>query len=87
MPLLSWSGRDAALTLAARAPYRLLEPVASLAYGEPRGGQHKPALQARYAPECVMREILIDRVALVRSSKEVPIADWRVLDELPLAGS
>lgn len=34
MPLLSWSGRDAALTLAARAPYRLLEPVASLAYGE-----------------------------------------------------
>jgi len=34
MPLLSWSGRDAALTLAARTPYRLLEPVASLAYGE-----------------------------------------------------
>jgi adenine-specific DNA-methyltransferase len=35
MPLLSWHNRDADLTQAARAPYRLLEPVASLSYGEP----------------------------------------------------
>lgn len=35
MPLLSWSGRDTDLARAARAPYRLLEPVANLAYGEP----------------------------------------------------
>lgn len=35
MPLLSWFNRDADLTRAARAPYRLLEPVAGLSYGEP----------------------------------------------------
>lgn len=35
MPLLSWFNRDADLTRAALAPYRLLEPVASLSYGEP----------------------------------------------------
>jgi adenine-specific DNA-methyltransferase len=34
MPLLSWFNRDADLTRAARAPYRLLEPVVSLSYGE-----------------------------------------------------
>src|SRR5690606_18422372 len=34
MPLLSWHNRDEDLTRAARAPYRLLEPVASLSYGE-----------------------------------------------------
>lgn len=35
MPLLSWHNRDADLTRAARAPYRLLEPVAGLSHGEP----------------------------------------------------
>ncbi|MFC5570237.1 site-specific DNA-methyltransferase [Lysobacter yangpyeongensis] len=35
MPLLSWFNRDADLTRAALAPYRLLEPVANLSYGEP----------------------------------------------------
>ena len=34
MPLLSWFKRDEDLTRAALAPYRLLEPVASLNYGE-----------------------------------------------------
>lgn len=34
MPLLSWFNRDEDLTRAARAPYRLLQPVASLSYGE-----------------------------------------------------
>jgi len=34
MPLLSWFQRDEDLTRAALAPYRLLEPVKSLAYGE-----------------------------------------------------
>ncbi len=34
MPLLSWHNRDEALTRAARAPYRLLEPVAGLSYGD-----------------------------------------------------
>ncbi|MBS0215904.1 MAG: site-specific DNA-methyltransferase [Proteobacteria bacterium] len=35
MPLLSWHNRDADLTRAARTKYRLLEPVASLAHGDP----------------------------------------------------
>ncbi|TWI01785.1 adenine-specific DNA-methyltransferase [Luteimonas cucumeris] len=35
MPLLSWFNRDADLTRAARTPYRLLEPVASLSHGDP----------------------------------------------------
>jgi len=34
MPLLSWHNRDEDLTRAARTPYRLLEPVTSLSYGE-----------------------------------------------------
>ncbi|WP_407352930.1 site-specific DNA-methyltransferase [Luteimonas sp. R10] len=34
MPLLSWFNRDADLARAARTPYRLLEPVASLSHGE-----------------------------------------------------
>lgn len=34
MPLLSWFNRDADLTRAALAPYRLLEPLASLSYGD-----------------------------------------------------
>lgn len=34
MPLLSWHNRDDDLTRAARAPYRLLEPVAGLSYGD-----------------------------------------------------
>lgn len=34
MPLLSWFNRDADLTRAALAPYRLLEPVAGLSHGE-----------------------------------------------------
>lgn len=35
MPQLSWSGRDADLVRAARTPYRLLEPVPDLGYGDP----------------------------------------------------
>lgn len=35
MPLLSWFKRDEDLTRAALAPYRLLEPVKRLSYGEP----------------------------------------------------
>ena len=35
MPLLSWFNRDQDLTRAALTPYRLLEPVAALSYGEP----------------------------------------------------
>ncbi len=34
MPLLSWFNRDADLTRATLVPYRLLEPVAKLSYGE-----------------------------------------------------
>ena len=34
MPLLSWFNRDEDLTRVALAPYRLLEPVAKLSYGE-----------------------------------------------------
>lgn len=34
MPLLSWFNRDSDLTRAALAPYRLLEPVASLSHGD-----------------------------------------------------
>lgn len=35
MPVLSWASRIADLTRAALTPYRLLEPVVSLSYGEP----------------------------------------------------
>lgn len=35
MPQLSWFNRDADLTRAALAPYRLLEPLASLSHGKP----------------------------------------------------
>lgn len=35
MPLLSWFNREADLTRAALTPYRLLEPVAGLSYGDP----------------------------------------------------
>ena len=34
MPLLNWSDRDEDLTRSALTPYRLLEPVAGLSYGE-----------------------------------------------------
>lgn len=34
MPLLNWSDRDEDLTRSALTPYRLLEPVVSLSYGE-----------------------------------------------------
>lgn len=34
MPLLNWSDRDADLTRSALTPYRLLEPVVSLSYGD-----------------------------------------------------
>ena len=34
MPLLSWFNRDADLTRAAQTPYRLLEPVPELSYGD-----------------------------------------------------
>lgn len=34
MPLLNWSNRDEDLTRSALTPYRLLEPVVSLSYGE-----------------------------------------------------
>lgn len=38
MPLLTWRDREADLTRAALAPYRLLEPVAKLHYGEEDAG-------------------------------------------------
>ena len=38
MPLLTWSDREEDLTRAALAPYRLLEPVANLHYGEEDAG-------------------------------------------------
>jgi len=34
MPLLNWSNRDEDLTRSALTPYRLLEPVASMSYGD-----------------------------------------------------
>lgn len=38
MPLLDWRDRDKDLTRAALSPYRLLEPVAKLHYGDPDTG-------------------------------------------------
>ena len=35
MPQLSWYKREEDLTRAALTPYRLLQPVAGLSYGEP----------------------------------------------------
>jgi adenine-specific DNA-methyltransferase len=35
MPTLNWHKREEAVRAAMRAPYRLLEPVAELSYGDP----------------------------------------------------
>lgn len=34
MPILNWLGRDEALKTAAKTPYRLLEEVPELGYGD-----------------------------------------------------
>lgn len=60
-------------------------PHLSLAYGELQAQQHAllAALNARFAGQALR----FDRIAICRSSKEVPIDEWAVLSEYPLANA
>ncbi|MEO8545253.1 MAG: PfkB family carbohydrate kinase, partial [Burkholderiaceae bacterium] len=55
----------------------------SLAYGEPHPDNAK--LCAVLAEEFAGKRIVFDRIAVVRSSKAVPIAEWSVLTTFPLS--
>lgn len=59
-------------------------PHLSLAYGATQGDA--PALRAALAAAHQGQVLYLDRVALYRSSKDVPIADWRPLAVRPLVG-
>jgi len=59
MPTLNWHKREEAVRAATRAPYRLLEPVAELSYGESDSenlliqGDNLDALKALLAVMCI----------------------------------
>ena len=59
-------------------------PHLSLAYGEANAETmaERDALSSAFQN----REIVLNRVALVRSSKDVPIAEWRILAQHTLSG-
>ncbi len=57
-------------------------PHLSLAYGN-AGPAHAQA-RADLAREFMAREIVFDRLAICRSSKNVPVADWQCLAMYPL---
>lgn len=60
-------------------------PHLSLAYGEPREAVPRTTLAAPHHPVLnALGPLRLDRLALVHSSKDVPIADWRLLEILPL---
>lgn len=59
-------------------------PHLSLAYGPARGDAASEL--AQLTSDMSGRALVFDRVALCRSSKLVPIADWRLLDVRPLGG-
>ena len=66
-----------------------LSPYAhlSLAYGEASPAALAAAPLRAIERDWVGRPLLLDRLAVVRSSKHVPIAEWRVLAAWPLAGT
>ena len=59
-------------------------PHLSLAYGTLTDATRRACDEL--AQHFTTREIVFDRIALVRSSKDVPIAEWRILEECPLTG-
>lgn len=59
-------------------------PHLSLAYGKVMSNTRRE--RDELAASLGLQEIVFDRVALIRSSKEVPIAEWRLLCSFPLAG-
>lgn len=61
-------------------------PHLSLGYGEPADPLVKPALLRRHVAFMQAGGLHTDRLALARSSKDVPIAEWEVLDTFPLCG-
>ena len=59
-------------------------PHLSLAYGEPHPDNLR--LSQELAAECVGREILLDRLSICLSSKNVPIPDWAYQADYLLGG-
>ena len=59
-------------------------PHLSLAYGTVADATRRA--RAELAQSFAAREIVFDRIALVRSSKDVPIAEWRILEQCALTG-
>lgn len=59
-------------------------PHLSLLYRAP--GDDLAALAQELGSALAGAELVFDRLALCRSSKDVPIADWRCLAHFPLAG-
>ena len=59
-------------------------PHLSLAYGTVTDATRR--VRDELAQGFSAREVVFDRIALVRSSKDVPIAEWRILEECPLTG-
>ena len=57
-------------------------PHLSLAYGN--AGPHHMQARAELADEFIGREVVFDRLAISRSSKNVAIADWKNLALYPL---
>ena len=57
-------------------------PHLSLAYGD--AGPHHVQTRAALAGECIGRDIVFDRLAISRSSKNLAIADWQNLALYPL---
>ena len=59
-------------------------PHLSLAYGTVTDATRR--VRDELAQGFSAREVVFDRIALVRSSKDVPIAEWRILEEYSLTG-
>jgi 2'-5' RNA ligase len=63
-------------------------PHLSLAYGNSIGAARKEELRRLHERNMAdLQAIRFDRLALVRSAKEIPIAAWQVFDEYPLRES
>ena len=60
-------------------------PHMSLAYGEPEHADSKRVFMTQFAARlCELPTVRIDSLALVLSSKNLPIENWRVLESFPL---
>jgi hypothetical protein len=90
LPLQADAGFDAlqahcarlSATSAGLSPF----PHLSLAYGDPREGIDRLALAAPHRARLeALGTLRLDRLVLARSAKDIPIADWQILDSFPLA--